>query len=210
MRTHQTQGPQPWQRRETKGTHRAEEKIQQHRRRRPRDCVRPWRRWRASSPRNGSSSWCCCPWSSTGWASRTIASGKNRSRRVPAPRSHSASTASRPTGTKAAASAGRISRCTSLSWTARTERPDSDLTTASSGCSRTFEELLRRAHGGDFEDPGLQELKRQLQERINQALGIRAVADVIVTDLRLRRSPRTGPSAASTAQSAPLDRPASE
>jgi flagellar basal body-associated protein FliL len=70
------------------------------------------------------------------------------------------------------------------------------------------EELLRRAHGGDFEDPGLQELKRQLQERINQTLGIRAVADVIVTDLRLQRSPRAGPSAASTAQSAPTDRPA--
>ena len=49
------------------------------------------------------------------------------------------------------------------------------------------EELLRKAHSGDFEDPGLQELKRQLLEQINQALNLRAVAEIIITDLKLNR-----------------------
>jgi len=47
------------------------------------------------------------------------------------------------------------------------------------------EELLRKAHGGDFDDPNLGELKRQLQEQINDTLGLRAIADVIITDLQL-------------------------
>ena len=38
------------------------------------------------------------------------------------------------------------------------------------------EELLRKAHSGDFEDPGLTDLKRQLHEQINQTLGLRAVS----------------------------------
>ena len=50
------------------------------------------------------------------------------------------------------------------------------------------EQLLRQAHGGDFEDPSLGDLKRQLQEQINETLGIRAVADVVVTDLTLELS----------------------
>ncbi|MGA2063511.1 MAG: flagellar basal body-associated FliL family protein [Thermoguttaceae bacterium] len=50
-----------------------------------------------------------------------------------------------------------------------------------------IEELLRKAHPGDFDDPGLQELKRQLLEQIDQTLGVRAVADVIVTGLKLQR-----------------------
>lgn len=50
------------------------------------------------------------------------------------------------------------------------------------------EQLLRQAHGGDFEDPSLGDLKRQLQEQINETLGIRAVADVVVTDLNLELS----------------------
>lgn len=45
------------------------------------------------------------------------------------------------------------------------------------------EELMRQAHSGDFEDPSLGELKRQLQERINKALGVRAISDVIITQL---------------------------
>lgn len=49
------------------------------------------------------------------------------------------------------------------------------------------EELLRQAHGGDFADPALGELKRRLQERINETLGIRAIADVIITDLEIDR-----------------------
>ena len=48
-----------------------------------------------------------------------------------------------------------------------------------------IEELLRQAHGGDFDDPTLAELKRQLQEQVNETLGIRAIADVIITDLKL-------------------------
>lgn len=46
-----------------------------------------------------------------------------------------------------------------------------------------IEELLRRAHGGDFEDPSLAELKRQLQEQVNSTIGMRAVSDVIITGL---------------------------
>ena len=52
------------------------------------------------------------------------------------------------------------------------------------------EELLRKAHSGDFDDPGLQELKRQLHEQINQAIGIRAVSEIIITDLKLQRNGR--------------------
>jgi flagellar basal body-associated protein FliL len=51
------------------------------------------------------------------------------------------------------------------------------------------ETLLRKAHGGDFRDPGLAELKRQLQERVNEALGMRAIADVIITDLDVEYVP---------------------
>jgi flagellar basal body-associated protein FliL len=46
-----------------------------------------------------------------------------------------------------------------------------------------IEELLRGAHSGDFADPTLKELKRQLQERINETLGMKSVADVIITNL---------------------------
>ncbi len=54
---------------------------------------------------------------------------------------------------------------------------------------QNLEELLRTAHGGDFSDPTLRQLKGQFQKRINETLEIHAVADVIVTDLRLERSP---------------------
>lgn len=57
------------------------------------------------------------------------------------------------------------------------------------------EQLLRQAHGGDFEDPRLGDLKRQLQEQVNETLGVRAVADVIVTDLELEYSPGVAASA---------------
>ncbi len=53
-----------------------------------------------------------------------------------------------------------------------------------------IEQLLRRARGADFEDPALGDLRRQFQEQINETLGIRAVADCIVTDLDLVRSGR--------------------
>ena len=53
---------------------------------------------------------------------------------------------------------------------------------------QNVEELLRTAHGGDFSDPTLRELKSQLQKRINETLEIRAVADVIVTELQMDRA----------------------
>jgi flagellar basal body-associated protein FliL len=49
------------------------------------------------------------------------------------------------------------------------------------------EELLRQAHGGDFDDPQLDELKRQIQEQINQSLDLRAISEVIITDLAVDR-----------------------
>jgi flagellar basal body-associated protein FliL len=50
-----------------------------------------------------------------------------------------------------------------------------------------IEELLRKAHAGDFDDPALQELKRQLLEQIDQTLGLRAISEVIITGLKLQR-----------------------
>ena len=63
------------------------------------------------------------------------------------------------------------------------------------------EELLRKAHSGDFDDPGLTDLKRQLHEQINQAIGVRAVSEIIVTDLKLSRS---GPQGLALAHAGPL------
>ncbi len=59
-----------------------------------------------------------------------------------------------------------------------------------------IEELLRKAHPGDFRDPALSDLKRQLQDRINEALGMAAVSEIIITGLDLARpGPATrGPS----------------
>jgi flagellar basal body-associated protein FliL len=66
-----------------------------------------------------------------------------------------------------------------------------------------IEELLRQAHGGDFDDPNLGELKRQLQEQVNETLGMRAIADVIITGLELTpREEGTAP-ASSTAETVP-------
>ena len=55
------------------------------------------------------------------------------------------------------------------------------------------EELLRQAHSADFEDPNLSELKRLLQERVNEAIGLRAVSEVIITDLEVVRSDMASP-----------------
>ncbi len=65
------------------------------------------------------------------------------------------------------------------------------------------EELLRRAHGGDFEDPSLRELKRQLQERINETLGMRVISDVMITDLKIQQSDRELGLATDTAEPVP-------
>jgi flagellar basal body-associated protein FliL len=75
---------------------------------------------------------------------------------------------------------------------------------------QNVEELLRRAHGGDFEDPTLAGLKRQLQEQINDTLGMRAIADVIVTNLELtHRQPSAAPTEAQTAEAGPRTEPPS-
>lgn len=50
-----------------------------------------------------------------------------------------------------------------------------------------IEQLLRQANGRDFEDPTLAELKRQIQAMINDTLGRRVVAEVIITDLSIHR-----------------------
>jgi hypothetical protein len=50
------------------------------------------------------------------------------------------------------------------------------------------EEVLRRAAPSDFEDPLLADLKRRIQERLNQDLGQRAVARCIVTHLEIERN----------------------
>lgn len=51
-----------------------------------------------------------------------------------------------------------------------------------------IEQLLRQAHGADFEDPTLTELKRQLQALVNKTLGERVVEEVIITDLVVERA----------------------
>lgn len=70
-----------------------------------------------------------------------------------------------------------------------------------------IEELLRRAHSTDFDDPSLAELKRQLQEQINRTLGLRAIADVIVTNLQLDRAPAPPVSVAAPAESLSWGKP---
>ena len=52
-----------------------------------------------------------------------------------------------------------------------------------------IEELLRQAHAGDFDDPVLAELKRQIQETVNQCLEMRAITEVIITDFSAEGSP---------------------
>ncbi len=55
---------------------------------------------------------------------------------------------------------------------------------------QAIEQLLRQAHGKDFEDPALEQLKRQIQEQINGCLQMRAVGEVIIVNLR--RQPGDG------------------
>lgn len=69
------------------------------------------------------------------------------------------------------------------------------------------EELLRRAHGADFDDPALSELKHQLQEQIDRTLELRAIADVIITDLETERTPEDPPSIRETAETPAWDEP---
>lgn len=66
-----------------------------------------------------------------------------------------------------------------------------------------IEQLLRLAHSGDFDDPRLAELKRQLQEQINKSLGIRAIDEVIITNLKLECAPQEAGTVVKRAESAP-------
>ena len=73
-----------------------------------------------------------------------------------------------------------------------------------------IEELLRRAHNGDFENPLLGELKQQLQEQINTTLGMGVVAEVIITDLKLQRETAPTRTLTETVESVPwLEKPSS-
>lgn len=71
------------------------------------------------------------------------------------------------------------------------------------------EELMRRAHAGDFEDPTLKSLKRRVLERIEETVGERIVSEVMVTHLRVRwnspdsKSPSEAKSGAETAEAIP-------
>lgn len=66
-----------------------------------------------------------------------------------------------------------------------------------------IEELLRQAHSGDFDDPNLGELKRQLQEKVNETLGIRAIADVIITNLKIEQRQEDAKAIDKTAEALP-------
>jgi len=57
----------------------------------------------------------------------------------------------------------------------------------SSMVQQNVEQLLRRARAVDFTDPVLAELKRQLQETINETISLRGISDVIITDLVIER-----------------------
>lgn len=52
---------------------------------------------------------------------------------------------------------------------------------------QAVEELLRKSHSADFDDPQLGELKRRMQATINRTLGEQVVGEVIITDLELER-----------------------
>ena len=72
------------------------------------------------------------------------------------------------------------------------------------------EELLREAHSGDFDDPKLGQLKRQLQEQVNETLGVRAIGDVIITDLKIQRSDESLGTADEVAEAVPwVEKPSS-
>jgi flagellar basal body-associated protein FliL len=54
-----------------------------------------------------------------------------------------------------------------------------------------IETLLRQAHSGDFDDPALNDLKRQIREEVNKVLDGRVVSDVIITNLKITLSDKT-------------------
>jgi flagellar basal body-associated protein FliL len=76
-----------------------------------------------------------------------------------------------------------------VAFTPQTEQAARErLNTRKYRLQQDIEELLRRAQSVDFEDPRLREIKRQIHEQINETLGMRAVADVIITGLAIESS----------------------
>jgi flagellar basal body-associated protein FliL len=67
----------------------------------------------------------------------------------------------------------------------------------------SVEALLRQAHSGDFEDPTLSELKRQIREQIDQVLKNRVVKEVIIANLKLKASNDKGPASPAESASSP-------
>lgn len=65
---------------------------------------------------------------------------------------------------------------------------------------QAIEELIRQARDREFADPELVELKRRLIEQINHTLGLKAVDEVMITDLRLN----VWPTAPQNQMSAPI------
>jgi flagellar basal body-associated protein FliL len=50
-----------------------------------------------------------------------------------------------------------------------------------------IENLLRKSHGIELDDQAIARLKHQIQEQIDQAIDLRAVAEVMITDLTIDR-----------------------
>ena len=73
---------------------------------------------------------------------------------------------------------------------------DDELTANRFHVREGVEEVLRQAAPADFEDPLLADLKRRIQERINEDLGQRVVAKCIVTHFEIVRA-QQNPSAES-------------
>ena len=51
------------------------------------------------------------------------------------------------------------------------------------------ENLLRKSRGIELDDPAIARLKHQIEEQINQAIDLRAVAEVMITNLTIEPQP---------------------
>lgn len=63
-----------------------------------------------------------------------------------------------------------------------------------------IENLLRKSHGIELDDQAIARLKHQIQEQIDQAIDLRAVAEVMITDLTIE--PLSGEAPATATQTA--------
>jgi flagellar basal body-associated protein FliL len=76
------------------------------------------------------------------------------------------------------------------------ERPGRELLTAHRHRVReSIENLLRKSQQVELSDPAMARLKHEIQQRIDDALDIRAVAEVIITNLRIDSANRTAAAA---------------